>query len=179
MALLKTYSPRSVSITYAGLNLSKGYSDGDFLTIAYNSDRVNIREGFSGDASVAVTPNHSAIITYTVFPESESAKKLVALDSALRTLEKTGQPVAGALPFVIADKSNVVLFASDSVIMTKAGDMSLGETTNTQEFTFYAHDCYIIPRGIDTSLEKEINDSVDNLTNALGISGFNLKDVFK
>lgn len=157
-----TFSPRGLQVSYAGVLISDGKSDGDFLTISQNSDRVNIREGMDGNASISVLPNHSVTVTYTVFPESSTAKKLMAIDFALREAERfgsdTGVVISGQLPFTITDDSGAVVLFAENAVLVKAGDMTFGESTGTQEYTFYLQNARLAK--LPDSIANEVNGAI-------------------
>lgn len=155
MSFHKTYSARGTVVNYAGMDLTPGKSDGEYLTISYVSDRVNIREGMDGNASIAVLPTHSVTVTYTLFPESESAQLLQAFDGLLRNAERTGNPFAGDLPFAVAADAGV-LIATPSAVLQSVGDQSLGENTGTIDFVFYCQDARIIqlPENIGNTVNE-------------------------
>lgn len=164
MSFHKTYSARNVNVVFAGLDLSSGKNDGEFITVSWNEDRVNVREGMDGNASLSVLPNHSATVTYTLFPESQSAKKLTAFDFTLREIERNGGNYAGVLPLTISDKSGTILLFAPSAILMKTGDVGLGEDSGTQEFTFYVHNARITTSGIDLDIRAELNKSIDAMS---------------
>lgn len=161
MSFHKTYSARSVNVIFGGIDISSGKNDGEYVSISWNEDRVNIREGMDGNASISVTPNHSATVTYTLFPESQSAKKLIALDFTLREIERNGGNYAGVVPLTISDKSGTILLFAPSAVLTKSGDVGLGEDTGTQEFTFYVHNARISAGGLELDVREEVNKSIE------------------
>lgn len=150
MSLLRTYSARAVNIVYAGITLNDGRPDDVFITIAENADRVSFRKGMSGDTSVSLSPDHSGTITLSFFPESQAAKGLTNIYSALREMERRGdtQPanigVAGTgTPLAVIDPSGSIILAATEAVIQSTSERSLGEDTGTISFTFFVDDMYL------------------------------------
>lgn len=67
----RTYSSKKVVITFNGV-LITGLGDATFLTVAKNSDGMELKVGADGESAVAESPDESGIATVTVLNTSPS-----------------------------------------------------------------------------------------------------------
>lgn len=161
----KTYAPRSVVINFSGVDLSDGKVDGDFLTITPNSDRTVAQKGADGNSALTLLPDHSCNIDITYFMSSNSATKLIAMDSALREAERNGQLFSGDLPLVISDGAGIELFTAESAVFQGVSDRSFGMDGSPQiTVTFYCEDARTIP------VSSEVGSDVNKMLSDYGIT---------
>lgn len=158
MGFHKTFSSRDVVINYAGMDITGGKGETNFLTISRNAERVNIRQGLDGKASIAVKSDHTITVTYTVFPETQTAETLMGIDEALRNAERSGVIISGELPFTVTDPSGVILLAATNAVLIGYGDQSFGENTGEVEFTFHLQD--VVKLNLNLDIASEINSKI-------------------
>lgn len=145
MAFLSTYSCRAVLVNYAGVALNDGRPEDTFITISENAPRTAQRKGLSGDTSVALSPDHSVMVTLSFFPESTAAKLLNAMYYSLKDLERAGKPVLGAAPLVITDPSGVIMLVCKEAALSNKTETAFGADTGSLSFEFYVEDAQIKP----------------------------------
>lgn len=163
MSFLSTYSPRNVIVNYAGTNFNSGRVDDVFVNIAEGSPRISTRKGNSGDTSVALSSDHSAIVTLSFYPESQSGKIMTGLYYGLKNAESVGKVILGSVPLSIIDPSGgVYLTCAEAVLMNKT-DTTLGADTGTISFEFY------VEQAVQGSLPDEYEADVQSALAYIGV----------
>ena len=164
MSFLSPYSARNVIVNYAGQLLNDGRPEDVFINVSEGSPRLSTRKGNSGDTSVSLSPDHSAVVSLTFYPESKAGKVLTGIYYALKNYESVGEPVLGAVPLSIVDPSGGYYLACAEATMMNKTDTSLGSDTGTVTFEFY------VEQAIQGSLPEDYAGDVAAALNDLGIS---------
>lgn len=159
MSFHDAYSPREVLIIY-GVDISEGKSDDAFITISRNSERVTTRAGNDGRYSATLSADRGGTVTLSYFPESNSAKLLQGIYTALQQSNTLGD-----LPLVIIDPSGTLVVAAAEATLSSTGDMTLGTDTGTIDFVFTAPELITAP----ADLPDEVQDLLNQARDALGI----------
>lgn len=98
----KTYNPKKVSVIVGGQIIS-GFTDGNFIKAARNSDMWNMKVGVDGIGTRSKTNDKSGKITITLHqssPSNDYLSTLAATDEASDT---------GAVPVLIRDANGSTL----------------------------------------------------------------------
>lgn len=149
MALLETYDPKSVAISFNGLNINSGIAPDTFLTISRDEDAFSKVVGADGTVARTRNANRSGSIEITLMQNSEVNKALMA--KAL--LDETSgtdiiDTVAVADP---ADPTGVFLMVAKSCWIKKVPDIEYGKEYGTRTWMF---DC------ADLSIAQEVANQV-------------------
>jgi hypothetical protein len=67
----RSYSSKAVVITFNGV-LITGLGDATFLTVAKNTDGMELKVGADGESAVAISPDESGLATVTLLNSSPS-----------------------------------------------------------------------------------------------------------
>ena len=161
MSLLATYSPRNVLVNYAGVLLNSGRPEDVFITITENAPRASFRKGLSGDTSSALSPDHSATITLSFYPESNTAKVLSLIYFGLKNAEAAGTPVLGAVPLVITEPAGSTLMVCPQAVLMNKTETSLGADTGTVSFEFFVE--HAVQAVATPELMAEMNKGLSEL----------------
>lgn len=130
----KTYDPKRYAISFAGILLNKGVSDGTLLTIA------SVTPGFSSkvsvDGPVTRTRSHDKrkTATLTLMQSSEVNDRLSALYNADRDPAQPNGRGVGA--FRVQDLSGTTVLTCSKAWISDDPDLTLEATASTREWTF-------------------------------------------
>lgn len=165
MAFLTPYSARNVFVGYAGVLLNSGRPEDVFFTVAWNAPRTAMRKGLSGDTSASISPDHSAIVTLSFYPESLTAKVLGGMYTTMKVAESKGLAILGAAPLVIKDPTGSMFLTCREAVIQNQTDMSFGADTGTISFEFFVEEALIAP------LPGLVADQVIKGGEKLGLTG--------
>lgn len=75
----KFYDPNQVFVSLADRAISKGRTEGDFVSTEYNADSITETVGADGEVAVSISQNKSAVIKLKVMQTSSSHSLLTQL----------------------------------------------------------------------------------------------------
>jgi hypothetical protein len=151
MAYIKTYSPQSVRIAWAGVPIT-GYADGEFVTITPNSDLTDEVVGAAGDVALTKIANYTAMVTVTLLQNAESNLYLSNIYAAQQRADDIVRE-----NLTIVDPSGSTLYECRDAHLKTAAPVTLSDGQNAKTWTWF------VSNMIPVSSNSEI-------TQALGIS---------
>jgi hypothetical protein len=113
---IKTYNPKNVTITLVsglGAHIVKGYDDGQFINIEYESDAYDHIAGADGEEMRVKKNDRRASCTITLLQSSDTNNYL----SNLENLDRVSD--SGVAAFLLKDASSGEIVATDSVWIKK------------------------------------------------------------
>ena len=129
---LRLYDPDNVLITVAGIPI-KGYADGEFCRIEYESDAFEDVVGTDGEVTRSKSNDGRATVTIRLMQSSPTN----ALLSALHTSDRNAPGGVGVGPFYLQDLSNLVggtLLVGEKCWIAKPPDSSWDRTPTEREW---------------------------------------------
>lgn len=149
MAVLKTYDPKQVAITFDGININSGIAPDTFLTIARDEDAFFKTAGADGTIARTRNANRSGTIEVTLMQNSEVNKLLMA-----KALADENDEVDILDTISINDPSDptgVFLMTAKSCWIKKVPDIEYGKEYGTRTWMF---DC------ADLSIAQEVKNAI-------------------
>lgn len=113
---IRTYNPRNVTITLVsglGAHIVKGFDDGQFINIEYESDAYDHVVGADGEEMRIKKNDRRATCTITLLQSSDTNQYL----SNLENLDRVSD--SGVAGFLLRDATTNEVVASDSVWVKK------------------------------------------------------------
>lgn len=129
----RIYDPNEISVSLAGVPLS-GFADGEFISIAMESDAFSDVVGTDGEVSRSKSNDRRATITISLMQTSPSNDRL----SALHNLDLAANNGAGVGAFLVRDRNGTSVFEADECWIMKAPDVSFDRTATSREWTLRA-----------------------------------------
>ena len=131
--MLPVYESGNVTVSWYGLDLSTGWAEGTFLTVAPLDDRIGYKFSASGEMQVSKKPNKGALITMT-FAQTAPILKEIANLAALQNAVGGLIPVA---PFTIEDNTggSTSMICNNAMLVTTAG-VEFADEMGEREFTW-------------------------------------------
>lgn len=123
----KTYSPKKVSVTIAGL-IATGYAEGTFIQIERAADTFTKVVGSDGEVGRVHSADHSGKITLTLQQTSEFNDVLSALQQADELT------LSGKFPIAVKDNNGTSLYVSGDAWIMKPANSEYSNTMSTREW---------------------------------------------
>lgn len=111
--MVRTYSPKKVSVSFAGQLLS-GFSEGSFITAERDEDAFSKVVGNDGETTRQQNPNRSGSVNVNLKGSSSSNDVLSALAS------KDEIDGSGVAPLIVKDNNGTTLVAGQAWIRKSA-----------------------------------------------------------
>lgn len=129
---IKIYDADQVLISFAGISLSAGYADGEFVKIARLSESFGLKVGTDGEAVRSKTNNRSAKITLRLM-QSSSVNDVL---SQIHNNDLTLPGGAGVGVFRIQDLQGTTLHQANAAWISKWPDESEAREASEREWEF-------------------------------------------
>ena len=129
---LRLYESQVINVTWAGIDLSTGWSDDTFLTITPRADRVTARAGADGQYGYSKIADKGCDIVLTLQQTSPTYDKVV---NKLAAQTVTGASLTKA-PFTITDPHGNIKFVALFAVITKEPEVSFAAESGDIEFTW-------------------------------------------
>jgi len=129
----KTYSPKKVSITVAGVIIT-GYADGTFVSVERAADAFTKVVGSDGEVGRVHSADRSGKITITLQQTSESNDVLSALQIADETT------LTGKFPVVVKDTNGTSLYMAGDAWIMKNPNAEYSNGMSTREWSIECAD---------------------------------------
>ncbi len=128
---MKTYDPLKFVITFAGISLNKGVTDGTFLSVSSAAPGFKKKVGAGGDVTRIRSHDRSAVAKLTLMQTSEVNDRLSSRYNADRAAVN-GQGVG---TFTVQDLSGTTV-AEGTAWISDDPDLNLGGDASDREWTF-------------------------------------------
>ena len=148
---IKTYAPQEVKIAWGGFPIT-GLADGEFITIAPNSDLTDEVVGAQGDVALTKIANWTGTVTITLL---QNADCNIYLSNLYAAQQRAADIIRENM--TITDPSGSTLYECRDTHMKTAAPVTLSDGQNSKQWTFF------VSNMIPISSNSEI-------TNALGIA---------
>lgn len=149
MALLKTYDPKAVAISWVGININSGIAPDTFLTVSRDEDSFFKTIGADGTAARTRNANRSGTIEITLMQNSEINKTLMA---AALLDEEGGTDQLGTISIVDpADPTGTMLMTALNCWVKKIPDIEYAKEYGTRTWMF---DC------ANLSIASAVSDAI-------------------
>lgn len=125
---VKTYDPKSVNITFAGIPV-EGFADGTFITVARDNPGWNKQIGSDGEGVRAKSNDRGGTMTVTLMQSSATNDAF----SALALIDENSGNGVG--PFLMRDASGRTICAAETAWIEKFADASFAREAETREWT--------------------------------------------
>ncbi len=135
MANLKTYGGDEVSVVFAGIPITGGLADGDFLTIESDEDAFSLQIGTDGEGTRSKTNNRAATITLSLMQTADANDLL----SAQHNLDLNSPGGAGVGPLFVKDNSGRSLYVAEKAWIQKAPTVTFGRDAGPREWVIRTH----------------------------------------
>lgn len=129
MAEYTSYDPSQVTITFAGINISQGMGEGDFLAIEMVADRYTEKVGVNGDVARSKNLDRRANVKITTMAGGTAN----ALLQQLYTADAVGA-------FVVVDLNGSAVAAATKAWIKKLPNLGRGKEVGTNEWSILAAD---------------------------------------
>lgn len=126
---IKVFDGDQVTVSVAGIPL-KGYADGEFLTIQFESDLYSDVVGTDGEVTRSKTRDQRATATVKLMQSSDSNDLL----SALYNTDLKAPNGAGIGAFLVRDKQGRSLYSASECWIKKHPDVSFDRTAQSREW---------------------------------------------
>lgn len=129
---LKHYDPVLYTIVVAGLPIStlKGYADGEFLTVEWDSDSFTDVAGTDGGVARAKMHDRRATVTLTLLQTAEANAAL----AALALLDSNTDNGGGVGPFLMKDRGGNTIYAAEHCWIARTPEPTLDKVVTTREW---------------------------------------------
>lgn len=127
---MKVYNADQVQIVVAGIPVTGGWGDGDFVSIESDEDAFSLVVGTDGEATRSRTNNKGATITLTLMQSSDVNDLL----SALHALDVNSPGGAGIGPFFCRDGNGRSLYMAESCWIQKRPTAVFGREAGPREW---------------------------------------------
>jgi hypothetical protein len=115
------YDPNLYTLVIAGLPITDGYADGEFIKVERESDAFVDVAGTGGDVARAKQQDKRATCTFTTL---QTAKINAAL-SALAAIDENNDNGAGVGPFLLKDRGGLSIHAAQECWIMRMPDVTL------------------------------------------------------
>lgn len=112
MPKVKVYDSKDVTLAFFGLLIDSGYAEGEFLSIAQESEDFVAVVGTDGEVTRSKTNNRLVTMTLTLLQTSEGNTKL----SVINNLDRAKSNGAGVGPFLVSDANGLAKYAGTAWI---------------------------------------------------------------
>lgn len=147
MAILKTYSPKEVVISWNGVNINSGIAPDTFITVSRDEDAFNKVVGADGTVARTRNSNRSGTIEISLMQNSDVNKALMA--QALLDEAEGGEIISTLSIADPSDPTGVFLTTALDCWIKKIPDMEYSGDYGTRTWAF---DC------ADLSISQAVND---------------------
>ncbi len=128
--MAKFYDADQITVAIAGIPIT-GYADGEFLTIAQETDAFTDVVGTDGEVTRSKTKDYRATIGLKLMQSSDSNDLL----SALYNTDRLASNGAGVGAFLVRDRNGRALYTGDACWIQKAPDVSFDREATDREWT--------------------------------------------
>jgi len=133
---LKVYDADQVSVAFAGILLSSGYGDGEFVRIVQEADDFTDRVGTDGQVTRSKTNDRRAVVTVILAQTSDGNAAL----SALSNLDRNAPGGAGVGSLLIRDRQGTAIYQAEQCWIAKPPDVAFGRESADREWTLRCAD---------------------------------------
>lgn len=160
---IKTYAPQEVKIAWAGFPLT-GYSDGEFINIAVNSDVTDEVVGAAGDVALTKIANWTGTVTLTLLQNAESNLYLSGIYAAQ---QRAADIVRENM--TIVDPSGSTLYECRDTHLKRASDVVLSDGQNSKQWTFFVSNLIPVSGNSEIAQALGIASQINAAANLLGV----------
>lgn len=139
---MKQYDPKSVTISWLGVNLSEGIAEGTFVTVSQDERDWTITSGSDGEVIRTRTNKTTGVIEVTLLQGSAAN---AALDSILHADKLSGAVVGGVL--VKDNQSSATKAVGVNAFLEGPPDLVRGDTPSNVVWRFLCEKVEIFNRG--------------------------------
>jgi hypothetical protein len=129
--MAKTFDPKLYSIVIAGIPIpAKGYADGEFIKIEWDTDGFTDVAGTDGDVTRAKQHDKRATVTFSTMVKAA----INAVLSTLYNLDVNSDEDAGVGPFFLNDRSGTTVYESPECWIARMPDPGLDKTPTARQW---------------------------------------------
>ncbi len=132
MGTLKQYNPKEVTITWRGVPLGEGISDGTFITVGRNERNSALNTGGDGRSTLVINNNHTGVATLSL--RAGSAVNDLLTEAQRADEAKPDEKNIG--PLEIKDHSGRALHTDSQAFLDGPPDTEFGTDEGDNEWTF-------------------------------------------
>ena len=126
----KIYDADLVSINIAGIPISSGYADGEFLRVEKETDDFTDVAGTDGEVTRSKTKDARATITLILMQTADSNATLAALSQ----LDRNTPNGAGVGALLIRDRQGTSLYTATECWIMKSPDAAFDREATSREW---------------------------------------------
>lgn len=130
MALLQSYSPKDVKISFDGIAVT-GLAQNTFLKLRRSSEVIKKTVGAAGETALTFVADQTGEIELTIL---QTAPTNLILSAALQAQELTRTPTVGVL--MVQDPSGSVLAVAKNAWIQGYPEVELSDDQNAKTWTF-------------------------------------------
>lgn len=127
---LKIYDADQVSLNIAGIPITGGYADGEFLRIEKETDDFTDVVGTAGEVTRSKTKDGRATITVILMQTADSNATLAALSQ----VDRAAPNGAGVGSFLVRDRQGTSLYEADECWISKSPDAAFDREATSREW---------------------------------------------
>jgi hypothetical protein len=135
MSDVKNYNANQIDLIIAGLPISDGYADGEFVNINQNGDDYALLVGADGSPVRSALNDRSAIVEVTLMQTSNGNSLFAALRSAGEIQRLTGGAGVDIAPFLIRDKLGTALYTAKESWIAKPPQVMYDKVATPRKWT--------------------------------------------
>lgn len=125
----KVYDSTEVTVSFSGVPI-KGYADGEFLTITFESNVFDDMVGTDGEVTRSKTNDFRATATIKLLSTSDSNDLL----SAIYNVDRKAANGAGIGVFLVKDRQGRSVYMASESWIQKPPDVSFDKTATAREW---------------------------------------------
>jgi hypothetical protein len=127
----KTYDPKLYSLVIAGIPIpSKGYADGEFISVERASDKFTKHVGTDGSVTRAKQGDDSGTCTFSTMQGAD----INAVLSTLYNLDANSDNGEGVGPFLLKDRNGLTVYAAKACWIARPPDPKLDKTPTARQW---------------------------------------------
>lgn len=134
--MLYSYSPKNLTITWNGIDLSHGWAEDTFLEIEPLEARKGTTFGADGQMCVSLSPNKGAKITLTLQQTSTANKKIAAINAVEALLSAVSEDIAISAFTVYDASGNLASFVAWNAVLTEQPTNTFGNSVGEKTWTW-------------------------------------------
>lgn len=132
----KVYDSSEVGVSFAGIPITGGYADGEFVRIERETEAFTDVVGTDGEVTRSGTNDNRANVTIRLMQTAEAN----ALLSALHNTDKATSGGAGVAPLLIEDRNGLTLHEAAKAWIVSSPDSSYDREATPREWVIRCAD---------------------------------------
>jgi len=135
--MVKTYDPRGIVISIAGLLIQRGFAEDSMVKVAFTSPRFESKVGVDGEVTRARLHDRRATATLSLMQSSDGNDIL----SALLRRDTVALPGAGVGSFLMRDLQGTTLVFASAAWVKGIPEVEYGKSVGTRAWEIELADC--------------------------------------